>query len=71
MFYTTRKDSLGRFLSRSFYGNDERSKAMAEYTNPEHPEIIYNIPPCYLITSKADMLERYTLDFAGKRAGGG
>lgn len=25
----------------------------------------------YLITSKADMLERYTLDFAGKRAGGG
>jgi len=44
---------------------------MVEYTNPEHPEIIYNISPCYLITSKADMLERYTLDFAGKRAGGG
>lgn len=66
MFYTTRKDSLGMFLSRSFYGNDVRSLAMAEYTNPEHPEIIYNIPPCYLVTSKADMLERYTLDFAGE-----
>ena len=66
MFYTTRKDALGRFLSRSFYGKDERSLAMAEYTNPEHPEIIYNIPPCYLVTSKADMLERYTLDFAGE-----
>lgn len=66
MFYTTRKDSLGRFLSRSFYGKDARSLAMAEYTNPEHPEIIYNIPPCYLVTSKADMLERYTLDFAGE-----
>ncbi len=66
MFYTTRKDSLGWFLSRSIYGRDERSKTMAEYTNPEHPEIIYNIPPCYLITSKADMLERYTLDFAGE-----
>ena len=39
---------------------------MSEYTNPEHPEIIYNIPPCYLVTSKADMLERYTLDFAGE-----
>jgi acetyl esterase/lipase len=65
MFYTTRRDSLGWFLSRSIYGKEERSKAMAEYTNPEHPEIIYNIPPCYLITSKADMLERYTLDFAG------
>ena len=66
MFYTTRKDLLGCFLSRSIYGKDERSIAMAQYTNPEHPEIIYNIPPCYLITSKADMLERYTLDFAGE-----
>ena len=66
MFYTTRKDAIGRFLSRSIYGKDERSIGMAEYTNPEHPEIIYNIPPCYLITSKADMLERYTLDFAGE-----
>ena len=66
MFYTTRNDMLGRFLSPSIYGKDERSIAMAEYTNPEHPEIIHNIPPCYLITSKADMLERYTLDFAGE-----
>ena len=66
MFYTTRKDMLGYFLSRSIYGKDARSISMAEYTNPEHPEIIYNIPPCYLITSKADMLERYTLDFAGE-----
>ena len=66
MFYTTRKDATGRFLSRSFYGNDARSKRMAKFTNPEHPEIIYNIPPCYLVTSKYDMLERYTLDFAGE-----
>ena len=66
MFYTTRDDMLGRFLSPSIYGKDKRSIAMAEYTNPEHPEIIHNIPPCYLITSKADMLERYTLDFAGE-----
>ena len=66
MFYTKRNDSLGWFLSRSIYGKDERSLAIADYTNPEHPEIIYNIPPCYLVTSKADMLERYTLDFAGE-----
>lgn len=66
MFYTTRKDSLGRFLSRSIYGKDQKSLEMAKYTNPEHPEIIYNIPPCFLVTSKADMLERYTLDFAGE-----
>ena len=66
MFYTTRKDKIGLFLARSFYGKDQRSREMAQYTNPEHPEIIYNIPPCYLITSKADMVERYTLDFAGE-----
>jgi acetyl esterase/lipase len=66
MFYTTRNDMLGRFLSPSIYGKDARSLEMAEYTNPEHPEIIHNIPPCYLVTSKADMLERYTLDFAGE-----
>lgn len=66
MFYTARKDATGRFLSRSFYGKDEKSKAMAQYANPEHPEIIRHIPPCYLVTSKADMLERYTLDFAGE-----
>ena len=66
MFYTTRKDKLGLFLSKSFYGNDEKSRKIARFTNPEDPEIIYNIPPVYLVTSKADMLERYTLDFAGE-----
>lgn len=66
MFYTTRPDKIGIFLAPHFYGNDSKSKAMAKYTNPENPEIIYNIPPVYLITSKADMVERYTLDFAGE-----
>ena len=66
MFYTNRNDALGWVLSRSIYGTDERNKRIEQYTNPEHPEIIYNIPPCYLITSKADILERYTLDFAGE-----
>ena len=66
MFYTTRNDALGLFLSHAFYGNDEKSKKIGIYTNPENPEIIYNIPPTYLVTSKADMLECYTLDFAGE-----
>ena len=34
------------------------------YTNPEHPEIAGNLPPCYLVTSHNDFLHRYTLDFA-------
>ena len=64
MFYTKRKDALGRFMSPMFYGKDEKSKKIEEFTNPENLEIISNIPPVYLVTSKADMLERYTLDFA-------
>ena len=28
------------------------------------PEIIKALPPCYLVTSKEDMLEHYTLQFA-------
>jgi len=66
MFYTNRKDAVGRFLAGSYYGRDQRSKDIARYTNPEDPEIIYHLPPLYLITSKADVLERYTLDFAGE-----
>ena len=33
------QDAIGYETSRM------RFKAMAEYTNPEHPETIYNIPP--------------------------
>ena len=64
MFYTTRKDNPGWIFAGSIYGKDKRSKAMAEFTNPEHPEIINNIPPCFMETSKADMLEHYILDYA-------
>lgn len=66
MFYTRRKDALGRFMGPMFYGKDEKSKKIAEFTNPEHDEIIHNIPPVFLTTSKADMLEKYTLDFAAQ-----
>lgn len=64
MFYTTRTDRIGFFLSRPIYGYDKRKKAIAEYTNPEHSEIIHNLPPCYLVTSEADFLKRHTLDYA-------
>ena len=64
MFYTKRMDPIGMFLSRTFYGKGEKSSAIKPYTNPENPEIIRNLPPCYLVTSKADFLEKYTLDYA-------
>ncbi len=65
MFYTIRRDEIGKYLSRSIYGTDERSHKFAPFKDPENPEILCNIPPCYFMTSKHDMIERYTLDFAG------
>jgi len=65
MFYLRKKDMSGIFLSGMFCGHGERRNKAEEYLNPEHSEIINSIPPCYLLTSKSDMLERYTLDFAG------
>lgn len=64
MFYTTRFDNIGLFLPRYLYGKGERRKAFKPYINPECPEIIKALPPCYLVTSKEDMLEHYTLQFA-------
>ena len=37
-------DKLNANEKRSFYGHDERSRRMAQYTNPEHPEIIHAFP---------------------------
>ena len=66
MFYTNRKDALGRFMSPMFYGKDEKGKEFLEFANPENDEIICNIPPSYLTTSKADMYKSYTLDFVAQ-----
>lgn len=64
MFYTTKLDQIGLFLPRYLYGKGERRKAFKRYEKPDCPEIIKALPPCYLATSKEDMLEHYTLQFA-------
>ncbi len=64
MFYTCRMDKIGLSLPTYLYGEHYKRSAFYPYTNPEHPDIIQNLPPCYLITSHDDMLQRYTLDFA-------
>ena len=64
MFYTTKFDQIGLFLPRYLYGKGERRKAFKRYERPDCLEIIKALPPCYLVTSKEDMLEHYTLQFA-------
>lgn len=63
MFYTTRFDKIGLFLPKYLYGKWYKKSSFAPYINPEHPDIIKALPPCYLVTSHNDMLRRYTLDF--------
>lgn len=64
MFYTRKIDSIGLFLPKLLYGRDYKKHPFLPYINPEHPEIVKNLPPSYLITSRNDHLRRYTTDFA-------
>lgn len=64
MFYTRRFDKIGLFMPKSLYGPSYKNSSFVPYTNPEHPEIAGNLPPCYLVTSHNDFLRKYTLDFA-------
>ena len=64
MFYTRRFDEIGIFLPKTLYGKNYKRSAFAPFANPEHPEIVKNLPPCFLITSHDDHLRQYTLDFA-------
>lgn len=63
MFYTTKFDKIGLFLPKYFYGKNYKKSAFAPYTDPEHPDIVTSLPPCYLITSRNDHLQHYTLNY--------
>lgn len=63
MFYTTKFDKIGLFLPKYLYGKNYTKSAFSPYINPEHPDIVTSLPPCYLVTSHNDMLQHYTLNF--------
>ena len=71
MFYTTKRDKIGLFLPPSIYGKDWKSHPFRPYMDPEHPEILRALPPCFLTTSAGDFLRGYSRQFAAalKRAG--
>ncbi|MCR4762278.1 MAG: AMP-binding protein [Lachnospiraceae bacterium] len=63
MFYTAEDDILGKFMADQFFGEKLKDSSFMQYMNPNHPEIMNQMPPTFLITSKGDLLNRYTLDF--------
>ena len=64
MFYTTRKDSIGLFLPKAFYGEHYKKHPFYLYLNPDNVAVSMYLPPCMLITSKHDNLRNYTYDLA-------
>ena len=71
MFYTTKRDKIGLFLPSSIYGKGWKRHPFRPYMDPEHPEILRALPPCFLTTSAGDFLRGYSRQFAAalKRAG--
>ena len=63
MFYTAEDDLLGNLMSDQFFGKMLNDDSFMQYMNPNHPEIMNQMPPTFLITSKGDLLNRYTLEF--------
>lgn len=63
MFYTNRDDILGALLSEQFYGSKKDDSKFLQYMNPEHPEIVNNLPPTFLVTSRGDFLNSYTIRY--------
>ena len=71
MFYTMLSDPIGFLLSDQFHGSKVVDESFLKYMNPENPEIIRNLPPVLLTTSRGDFLNNYTLMYhqALKKAG--
>ena len=63
MFYTNKRDKIGLFLPSYLYGKGYKKRAFAPYVNPEHPDILKALPPCFLVTSQNDHLQHYTLQY--------
>ena len=71
MIYTLLSDPIGFLMSDQYYSNKLMDENFLKYMNPENPEIIRNLPPVFLTTSRGDFLNNYTLMYhqALKKAG--
>jgi len=65
MFYTN------KMLADQIFGDKRDDKKFLKYMNPEHPEIVKNLPPAFLLTSCGDSFNNYSIRFnrALKKAG--
>lgn len=64
MFYTAKKDLIGRVYRKDLYADQRKNPELMQYMNPEHKEVMDNLPPTIMTTSSADFLKSYTLSYA-------
>ena len=64
MIYTTHFDTVGIFIQGLAYGRGERHKAFKPFKNPAAEDFISKLPPIYLTTGKADLMEKQILKYA-------
>ena len=64
MFYTAKKDIIGRVYAKDLYGARRKDPALMQYMNPEHEEVMRHLPPIVMTTSDADFLRGYTMEYA-------
>lgn len=71
MFYTARRDLIGMVYPEEIYGERSKDGDFMAYMDPEHEEVITNLPPSILLTSRNDPLRGYTIKYAEalKKAG--
>lgn len=63
MIYTNQNDPCGWLLSDQIYGEKRVDEEFLELMNPEHPEIINNIPPTFVTSSNGDFINHYSTMF--------
>ena len=64
MFYTARKDLFGLFYPKTIYRERCNDSGFMAYMDPEHEEVVTNLPPSILLTSRNDFLRRATMRYA-------
>ena len=57
MFYTN------KMLEEQIYGDRRNDEDFLKYMNIEHPEIIQNMPPAFIVTSCGDLFNNYSIRF--------
>lgn len=64
MFYTAKKDILGLVYAKDMYGKKRKNRELMRYMDPEHEEVLKNLPPVIMTTSSEDFIGAYTLKYS-------